>query len=170
MTRSFSSRLQRCLQHHRHTCARVACLHGCRGSAKPFSRRPSCDARGQSILLLPSLLRSSPPFKTHSTTVPKRLPSSRCIENAPAIGSSLHPDACIRRSVSDTALRLPVLNLVNFLEHFFADGTQGYLSVSASPNVRVGMPLRHADLPDPSQESTMLRRERPAKARECQLR
>jgi hypothetical protein len=31
------------------------------------------------------------PFKTHSTTVPKPLPSKGCIENAPALGLPSFP-------------------------------------------------------------------------------
>jgi hypothetical protein len=61
--------------------------------------------------LVPQPFGSPAPFKTHSTTVPKRLPSRGCIENAPALvtasSQKLSPPERSRYSTNSYRLRFP---------------------------------------------------------------
>ena len=73
-----------------HVCPR--CLpHGLEISGSYLAHDCIATPAGSQYSCSFSLLRSSRRFKTHSTTVPKRLPSSRCIKNAPALTHSSAP-------------------------------------------------------------------------------
>jgi hypothetical protein len=104
VTRSFSSRLRRRLQHHRHTCAPVTCRVAV-GLRKGRSRRP---VNTRKTIHYPALQLSPllPQFKTHSSKIPSRLPSSRCIKSEPAWEFTQFPQQHLCRFASDTTLRL----------------------------------------------------------------
>jgi hypothetical protein len=101
--RSFSSRLQ-CLSEQQ--------CHQCACSLRILTHRSRKTPSRTLIVALThrqfSFLRTLPiltTFKIHNSNVPKRLPSSRRIDNAPA-SRFPHYRSSSRRSVPDTALRL----------------------------------------------------------------
>ena len=108
MTRSFSSRLP--------ARARTPSPHVCLRRLAAWLSDPGKSSHEHRLRRLRAIRSPcSPAFsaphrhsKPIASTVPKRLPSSRCIKNAPAIGHSFIPEVLWRRSVSDTALRLIV--------------------------------------------------------------
>jgi len=96
MRRSLTLPLEHVSKSYRHKCVHVAHL-GALNIRKNTSRQPverhirltSSQSPTFSIFAL---------FKIHSLEIPNRLPSSRCIENAPALDRQAFPDILLAGS------------------------------------------------------------------------